>query len=93
MFLIGYLSLVRRIKARTLWSNSVLKWFFGFVGQLFRNLHAIWKVVLLFGVFAVIHWIAYISMGAVSYTHLDVYKRQVQHPAKTMVSLSRSSFR
>ena len=63
MFLIGYLSLVRRIKARTLWSNSVLKWFFGFVGQLFRNLHAIWKVVLLFGVFAVIHWIAYISMG------------------------------
>ena len=64
MFLIGYLSLVRRIKAKELWSNSVLRWLCGFIGQLFRNLHTTWKVILLFGLFAVIHWIAYISMGS-----------------------------
>lgn len=28
LFLIGYLSLVRRIKAKTLWKNSFLRWFF-----------------------------------------------------------------
>lgn len=61
MFLIGYLSLVRRIKAKTLWSNSILKWLCGFVGQLFRNLHTIWKVIVLFAVFAGIHWLAFLS--------------------------------
>ena len=30
--MLGYLSLVKRIKARTLWKNSVLRW----VGHLFR---------------------------------------------------------
>lgn len=57
-FLTGYLSLVRRIKARSLWSNSLLRWFGRFMAQLIRNIHGVWKVVLSFTGFVVIHWIA-----------------------------------
>lgn len=45
-FLIGYLSLVRRIKARTLWKNSLFLWLIRFVGQVLRNIHSVWKMVL-----------------------------------------------
>ncbi len=54
MFLIGILSLVRRIKARTVWKNSVLKWLFEFICMIFRNLNSVWKTIVLFGAFAFI---------------------------------------
>lgn len=51
MFLTGFLSLVRRLKAKTVWSNSLLKSFFDFVLLIIRNMNVIWKTVLLFGGF------------------------------------------
>lgn len=61
MFLAGYLSLVRRIKARSLWKNSVLRMAGHFLKQLIIHLPLLWKLVLGFGVFAVIHWLAFLS--------------------------------
>ncbi|MDO5391151.1 MAG: HAMP domain-containing sensor histidine kinase [Eubacteriales bacterium] len=37
MFLLGYLSLVRRIKGKTLWKNSFLLWFWRFVKKAWRR--------------------------------------------------------
>lgn len=56
MFLIGLLSLVRRIKAKTLWKNSLLRCLGIMIKDIFLNLNCIWKTVLLFGVFVFIHW-------------------------------------
>ena len=53
-----WLGLVRRLTARTIWKNSVLRWLCGFVGNLFRHIGLLWKTILVFGVFVVIHWIA-----------------------------------
>ena len=56
MFLIGFLSLVRRIKAKTIWSNSILRCFWILVRDIFLNLNCIWKTLMLFGSFIIIHW-------------------------------------
>ena len=45
MFLFGYLSLVRRIKAGTVWKNSVLRWLLIFVKELFQNIRHLWKSI------------------------------------------------
>lgn len=63
MFLIGYLSLLRRIKAHELWKNSIVRSVCRFVKYLFGNLHIVWKTVILFAGFALIHWIAMLSFG------------------------------
>ncbi|MGN1267460.1 MAG: histidine kinase dimerization/phospho-acceptor domain-containing protein, partial [Dorea sp.] len=55
-FLIGYLSLVRRIKAHTLWKDSILRKVVSFVRYTFSHIHGIWKTLLIFGVFIVMHW-------------------------------------
>lgn len=65
MFLIGYLSLVRRIKGGTLWKNSLLRAIGKFVLKVIENLPNIWKVVLFFGAFVFVHWVVLIM--AVSY--------------------------
>ena len=57
VFLAGYLSLVRRAKARNLWKNSLLRALCSFVYKLFSNLKCLWKRVLIFAGFVVIHWI------------------------------------
>lgn len=57
-FLIGYLSLVRRIKARNLWKNSILRWICSFIYRIFSNLHCLWRRLIMFGGFVLIHWIA-----------------------------------
>lgn len=54
VLLSGYLSLVRRIKAGTLWKNSVLKKFLTLCGYLFENLHSLWKILIIYGVFVAI---------------------------------------
>lgn len=58
MFLIGLLSLVRRIKAKTVWSNSITRMLCIFAKDLFTNLGSIWKTVILSGGFIFIHWAA-----------------------------------
>lgn len=64
MFLVGFLSLVRRIKARTVWSNSILRMLCIFLGDLFANMGSVWKTVFSFAFFLIIHWIAIVrSMG------------------------------
>lgn len=60
IFLIGYLSLVRRIKAKILWKDSVLNQVFLFTRQLLFHMHMVWKAVLIFGVFVVVHWMGFI---------------------------------
>ncbi len=57
LFLTGYLSLVRRIKAKSLWRNSILRSLCVFARQLFGNLHAVRKAVVIFGLFIMVHWI------------------------------------
>lgn len=61
IFLIGYLSLVRRIKAKILWKDSVLNQVFLFARQLLFHMHMVWKAVLIFGLFVVVHWMGFIS--------------------------------
>ena len=61
MFLTGYLSLVRRIKARSLWKDSVLRMLGHFLKQIILHMHLLWKLILGFAVFVFIHWLAFIS--------------------------------
>ncbi len=63
MFLTGYLSLVRRIKARTLWKNSLLRSVIRFSKRVFASLHAVWKAVAVFTVFVFVHWFAVLCNG------------------------------
>ncbi len=45
VFMIGYLSLVRRIKAGTLWKNSILRWLCGFVRKVVRHMSEVRRIV------------------------------------------------
>lgn len=63
LFLAGYLSLIRRIKAKTLWKNSlfraILKWVwkcFCLLKELWNNRKVTWKTVVAFGGFVFLHW-------------------------------------
>lgn len=62
-FLIGYLSLVRRIKGKNLWSNSVLKAFLSLAGMLIRNIGTLWKTLIAFIVWILLHYTAFGSVG------------------------------
>ena len=64
MFLAGYLSLVRRIKAGTLWKNSILRSMISFMRMVSGSLHAVWRAVLVFGVFVAVHWFAVMRSGS-----------------------------
>ncbi len=61
MFLVGYLSLVRRIKAGTLWKNSLILWIWNFGKTVASHMRCSWKTGLSFGGFAVLHWVAFAS--------------------------------
>ena len=61
LFLLGYLSLVRRIKGKTIWKNSILCW-------LYKGLRVFWshrsvclRAVLLIGGFILVHWVAWLG--------------------------------
>ena len=64
MFLFGYLSLVRRIKAGTVWKNSVLRWLLIFVKEMFQNIRHLWKSIMEFAIFFMIHWLTYVFGSA-----------------------------
>lgn len=57
-FLLGYLSLVRRIKAKTLWKNSVLRMIVLFVKRAISHIHELWKTLMIFAIVMGIHWLA-----------------------------------
>lgn len=63
MFLIGFLSLVRRLKAKTVWENSILRSGCLFVELMFQNLNSILKTIALFGVFMLAQLFVYIEFG------------------------------
>lgn len=70
MFLVGYLSLVRRLKAGTMWKNSVLHMIVQFVYQVSINIGSVWKVVIIFGGLFLIHGAAQISGHSVLFVIL-----------------------
>lgn len=47
LFLIAYLSFVRRIKAKNLWKNSICKWFLQSVAYIYKNRSSLTKIVLI----------------------------------------------
>ena len=57
-FLFGYLSLVRRIKAGTVWKNSLLRSVCLFFKEFWLNRNVTFRAVFSLGVFMVIHWLA-----------------------------------
>lgn len=64
MFLAGFLSLVRRIKAKTVWKNSLLRCIGVLFKDIFLNLNCIWKTALLFGVYSFVHWrVFWVNIG------------------------------
>ena len=63
LFLIGYLSLVKRIKARTVWKNSLIRSIGGFVKIIWQNRSITLRTILIFGGFVLIHWMAAATYG------------------------------
>lgn len=60
MFLLGYLSLVRRIKAKTVWKNSVFRWLLLFLKDMLQNIRYLWKMMIGLAAFLLFHWLTYI---------------------------------
>lgn len=65
MFLLGFLSLVRRIKAETVWKNSLLRSMGVFFKCVLQNMSSIWRSILLYGIFIILHWLCVLSIGHV----------------------------
>lgn len=63
LFLTGYLSLVRRIKGKTLWKNSVLCWIIRIFGIFWKHRNVCLRTAVLIGGFILIHWITFLSGG------------------------------
>lgn len=61
LFLVGYLSLVRRIKGRTLWRNSILCWLYKGFRVFWDHRSVCLRAVLLIGGFILIHWMAWVT--------------------------------
>lgn len=70
-FLIGYLSLVRRIKAKVIWKDSLCRICLHFLWkccklltEFWRQRSLIWKMIVVLFVFCFIHWMAFAGAGA-----------------------------
>lgn len=61
LFLSGYLSLVRRIKAKTVWSNSLLHLIIRGCMEFWKNRTILWKTVLPLAGVILIHWFVIFS--------------------------------
>lgn len=80
-FLLGYMSLVRRIKAGTMWSNSLCAWFFerlSYIGRACRTIYnsrrVTTRVILAICSFILINWI-FIAAGAKNQNKgLDIFE-------------------
>lgn len=62
-FFLGYLSIVRRIKARVFWKNSILRWLIRGMKKLWAYRSCTFKVIVMTLGFIVVHWIAIASWG------------------------------
>lgn len=62
-FLFGYLSLVRRMKMKTLWRNSLLRSICLFLKEVWQNRNVTFRAVFLFAVFILIHWFTFAIKG------------------------------
>lgn len=65
-FLIGYLSLVRRIKARTVWENSLLRSILVFLEEFWKNRSVTFRATLILVTFIVLHWLGFGEEGWLS---------------------------
>ena len=63
LFLSGYLSLVRRMRSRTLWTNSVLYQVVSCIRKTFRNRKATTKTLISYGSFLVLN-VLFLCLGA-----------------------------
>lgn len=63
IFLVGILSLARRIKAGIAWKNSFLYSVVELVKLLIRNARHIAKIIVLYLAYAAVHWVAYLASG------------------------------
>lgn len=61
LFLIGYLSLVRRLKAGTVWSNSLLRWIIVHGWRFIRQIPIVWKYILFYGLFLFSQMLLFLS--------------------------------
>lgn len=57
LFLTGYLSLVRRIKARSIWSNSILRWILKEFAMIWGHRKVSFKIMVSYLAFVMLHWI------------------------------------
>ncbi len=62
-FFLGYLSIVRRIKAKTFWKNSILRWLIRGINKFLEYRSCTFKVTAAALGFIVVHWIAIGAMG------------------------------
>lgn len=65
-FLIGYLSLVRRIKARTVWENSLLRSILVFLEDFWKNRSVTFRATLILVTFILLHWLGFGEEGWLS---------------------------
>lgn len=63
-FFIGYLSIIRRIKAKTLWKNSVVRWLICGIRKFLVHRSCTFKVAAGVLGFIIVHWIAIGTAGA-----------------------------
>lgn len=63
LFLIGYLSLVRILKARTLWKNSILKWVVNTLKYIFDNRSCVTKGIIVGGALFLINLLMVSNVG------------------------------
>lgn len=85
-FMTGYLSLVRRIKAKTLWKNSILKWLVHSIAYIYNNRSSVTKGVIVGSVLFLINLLMMTNAGffvllAVvtdAFTIVIMIKRQIE---------------
>lgn len=58
-FFAGYMSLIRRIKAKSLWNGSLLCMILSFCKRIVDSSNDVWRTVLWISAFLVIHWITF----------------------------------
>lgn len=62
-FFAGYISLIRRIKGKRLWEDSVCRAFIRFGAAVFRERSSTARVGIILGVFVILQWLALASNG------------------------------
>lgn len=56
LFLTAYMSLIRRIKARTIWKNSLLCMFVSWFKRIYQNRNLLWRLLIAFGVYFLLNF-------------------------------------